>query len=206
VKELIQKVNTQSKDSYQTKLEKDSFAKPETEGERAAVKLMKYLSYVWDHIPGSVGDVNSMKQQLHAKIVCDGLPHLFATVNPADSHNPIAQVFARRDIDLDQIFNAIGPGDKKSSTRAKTLAENPVAGAQFFHLMITKFFEIILETNRGSKIGLFGKVKGWYVLKQVRDSLHLHCLLWIDGAPASPLDMKERMNSDPEFKHKLTQW
>ncbi|KAJ7342653.1 hypothetical protein DFH08DRAFT_637005, partial [Mycena albidolilacea] len=62
---------------------------PESEGEKAAAKVMKYISYVSDHIPGSVGDVNAMKQQMHSKIVCDGLPHFFATVNPADSHNPI---------------------------------------------------------------------------------------------------------------------
>ncbi|KAF8130062.1 hypothetical protein K438DRAFT_1488614, partial [Mycena galopus ATCC 62051] len=41
---------------------------------------------------------------------------------------------------------------------------------------------------------------------QVRGSLHLHLLIWIKGAPASPLDMKERMNADPEFKQKLTAW
>ncbi|KAJ7939905.1 hypothetical protein B0H13DRAFT_1572914, partial [Mycena leptocephala] len=62
---------------------------PETEGERAAVKVMKYLNYVSDHIPGSVGDINNMKQQVRSRMRCEGLPHLFATVNPADSHNPI---------------------------------------------------------------------------------------------------------------------
>jgi hypothetical protein len=41
---------------------------------------------------------------------------------------------------------------------------------------------------------------------QIRGSLHLHVLVWIDGAPASPLDMKERMNSDPNFKQKLADW
>ncbi|KAJ6573563.1 hypothetical protein DFH09DRAFT_916075, partial [Mycena vulgaris] len=79
-------------DTYQSKLEKNPFAKPETVGEKAAAKVMKYLNYVSDHIPGSVGDVNNMKQQMHSKIICEGLPHIFATVNPADSHNPIAQV------------------------------------------------------------------------------------------------------------------
>ncbi|KAJ6529958.1 hypothetical protein DFH09DRAFT_934579, partial [Mycena vulgaris] len=61
VKELLEKIDPQSMDSYQSKLEKNSFAKPESEGEKSAAKLMKYLSYVSDHIPGSVGDANSMK-------------------------------------------------------------------------------------------------------------------------------------------------
>ncbi|KAF7333268.1 ATP-dependent DNA helicase [Mycena sanguinolenta] len=208
VQELMQKIDTQSMESYQAKLEENSFAKAETPGEKAAAQVLKYISYVSDHIPGSVGDVNSMKQQMHSKIICEGLPHIFATVNPAESHNPIAQVLAGRDIDLDKIFHALGEGTKEGSIRAKTLAENPVAGAEFFHLMITKFLEIILGTKRSSKIGILGKVKGWYAVveAQVRGSLHIHLLIWIDGAPASPLDMKELMNSDPEFKQKLTAW
>ncbi|KAJ7672992.1 hypothetical protein DFH06DRAFT_1358605, partial [Mycena polygramma] len=70
------------------------------------------------------------------------------------------------------------------------------------------FFDIILGAKRASKIGILGKVKGWYaaVEAQIRGLLHLHLLIWSDGAPASPLDMKERMNSDPEFKQKLTAW
>jgi hypothetical protein len=205
---LMQKLDRESMDSYHAKLEKNSFAKPETEGEKAAADMMKYLNYVSDHIPGSVGDIANMKQECHSKIACDGLPHFFATVNPADSHNPIAQVLAGRQIDLDKIFDSLDDVAKEPSTRAKTLAENPVAGAQFFHLMVSKFFEIILGTKRATKIGILGKVKGWYaaVEAQVRGSLHTHLLIWIDGAPASPLDMKERMNSDPEFKQKLTAW
>ncbi|KAJ6597604.1 hypothetical protein DFH09DRAFT_903956, partial [Mycena vulgaris] len=74
--------------------------------------------------------------------------------------------------------------------------------------MITKFLDIILGAKRASKVGILGKVKGWYAVveAQVRGSLHLHILIWIDGAPASPLDMKERMNSDPDFKQKLAKW
>jgi hypothetical protein len=53
---------------------------------------------------------------------------------------------------------------KESSTCAKILAGNPIAGAQFFHLIVTKFLEIILGTGRASKIGILGKVKGWYAV------------------------------------------
>ncbi|KAJ7318467.1 hypothetical protein DFH08DRAFT_641858, partial [Mycena albidolilacea] len=138
--------------------------KPETVGEKAAAKVMKYLNYVSDHIPGSVGDVNNMKQQIHSKIICEGLPHFFATVNPADSHNPIAQVLAGREVDLDKLFDAMDDVNEEPSVRAKTMAENQVAGAEFFHLTITKFFDIILDAKRASKIGILGKVKGWYAV------------------------------------------
>ncbi|KAJ6529959.1 hypothetical protein DFH09DRAFT_934508 [Mycena vulgaris] len=69
------------------------------------------------------------------------------------------------------------------------------------------FLDIILGAKRASKIGILGKVKGWYAVveAQVRGSLHLHIVIWIEGAPAS-LNMKERKNSDPEFKQKLAVW
>ncbi|KAJ6620997.1 hypothetical protein B0H10DRAFT_1723852, partial [Mycena sp. CBHHK59/15] len=136
----------------------------ETKGEKVAVKVLKYFNYVSDHIPGLVGDVNNMKQQVRSRMICEGLPHFFATVNPADSHNPIAQVFAGQDIDLDKIFHAQDNSGKEPNTRAKAMAENPVAGTQFFHLMVTKFFDIILGAKRASKIGILGKVKGWYAV------------------------------------------
>jgi hypothetical protein len=160
----MQKIDTQSMDMYQSKLEKNPFVKPETVGEKAAAKVMKYLNYVSDHIPGSVGDMNNMKQQIHSKIICEGLPHFFSTVSPADSHNPIAQVLAGREVDLNKSFDAMDDVKKEPSIRAKTMAENPVAGAEFFHLMITKFFDIILGAKRVSKIGILGKVKGWYAV------------------------------------------
>lgn len=125
---------------------------------------MKYLSYISDHIPGSVGDVNTMRQQIRSKIVCHGLPHFFATVNPADAHNPIAQILAGRDIDADKIFDALDSTDKEAATCASVLANNPVAGAQFFDLMVTKFFDIILGTKRVTKIDVLGEVKGWYAV------------------------------------------
>ncbi|KAL0061500.1 hypothetical protein AAF712_011643 [Marasmius tenuissimus] len=125
IQQLLDKVDEESINTYQAKLNRNesAFPKAESEGEKAAVKLMKYLSYMSDHIPGSVGDVNTMQQQIRSKIMCDGLPHFFATVNPADSHNPIAQVLAGRDIDLDTIFHALEEDVKKEgSTRAKVLA------------------------------------------------------------------------------------
>jgi hypothetical protein len=187
------KVDNETMETYRVKLESNPFAKAESEGEKAAAQLMKHLNYVSDHVPGSVGDVNTMKQQAKSKVMCDGLPHVFATINPADAHNPIAQLLAGRDIDLNKIIDCLDKADKEGTARANLLAINPVAGAQFFHLMITKFLEIILGTKRASKIGVLGKVVGWYAVveAQVCSSLHLHLLIWIKGAPASPLDMTD---------------
>jgi predicted nucleic acid-binding Zn ribbon protein len=64
----MQKIDAQSMDTYQAKPEKNLFARPETEGEKAAAKVMKYISDVSDHIPGSVGDVNDMRSGRHTKV------------------------------------------------------------------------------------------------------------------------------------------
>ncbi|KAJ7837610.1 hypothetical protein B0H13DRAFT_1546311, partial [Mycena leptocephala] len=119
VQDLMQKIDADSMDTYRAKLDGNPFAKPETTGEKAAASVMKYLSYVSDHIPGSVGDVEKMKQEMRSTIVCEGLPHIFSTTNFADSHNPIAQVLAGREINLDKIFDVLDEGSKESSARAK---------------------------------------------------------------------------------------
>ncbi|KAJ7114994.1 hypothetical protein C8R44DRAFT_538685, partial [Mycena epipterygia] len=164
VQDLMHKIDAECMETYHAKLEKNLFAKPESEGEKAAAKVMRYNQLCFRSYSGFSGRCEQYEEQMHSKIVCDGLPHFFATVNFADSHHPIAQVLAGRDIDLDKIFHALDGMNKEPSTWAKTLAENHVAGAEFFHLMMTKFFDIILGARRASKIGVLGKVQGWYAV------------------------------------------
>ena len=45
-----------------------------------------------------------MREEIRAIMRTRGLPHLFITINPADFFNPIAQVIAGRNVDLDKFF------------------------------------------------------------------------------------------------------
>ncbi|KAF8575305.1 hypothetical protein K439DRAFT_1313537, partial [Ramaria rubella] len=161
VSEALKKVDSDSLTKLQSKLNKNPYAQPENEGEKAAFDLLNYVNYISDHISGSTAEVNSMCEKIRAIIRSRGLPHLFITINPANAHNPIAQVLAGREIDLDEFFHNLSPQSEVFEW-AKLIAENLVAGAKAFKVLIDAFLEFILGVNRHNKTGVFGKVDSYY--------------------------------------------
>ncbi|KAJ3720728.1 hypothetical protein DFJ43DRAFT_962798, partial [Lentinula guzmanii] len=85
-------ISSSTIESYTEKLKKNPFARAETEGEQAASTLIRYVNYVADHIPGSMAEIQRMRQEMFSIVNCDGLPHIFLTLNPSDTNNPVAQV------------------------------------------------------------------------------------------------------------------
>ena len=67
--------------------------------------------------------------------------------------------------------------------RYKLIANNPVAGARFFHFITEMFIKHVLGVGEKHR-GLYGDTEAFYatVEQQGRLTLHLHMLLWIKGA------------------------
>jgi hypothetical protein len=97
--------------------------------------------------------------------VMNGPPSLWITINPTDTQDPVAQVFAGEDINLDNFDNTVGPD---THTRACIIAGDPYAAAKFFHFTV----KIVLEELFGIKghhhlssiqcqEGIYGMVKGY---------------------------------------------
>ncbi|KAJ7347070.1 hypothetical protein DFH08DRAFT_701004 [Mycena albidolilacea] len=149
VHELFYQIESETITTYQAKLKKNPFAKAETQGEKAVAELLKYVDYISDKIPGSIGEVKDRQQEMFSVSNCEGLPHVFMTLNTADTKNLIAQVLAGRDIDLDKLFHDMKP-NAESSERAQFIALNPVAGAEFFHLSVWVLIEILLASGKTS--------------------------------------------------------
>jgi hypothetical protein len=108
---------------------------PASEAEEAVVSLMRYLDLVSHHIEGSNAEVTTMREEMRALTRDSGTPSLFFTLNPADTYNPLCSFLAGKDIDLNALFDK---PDSRFTTfdRARTLADNPTAGAEFFKLMV----------------------------------------------------------------------
>ena len=70
------------------------------------------------------------------------------------------------------------PSILSNDQRASLIAQNPVAGARFFHLMITSFITHVLGVNTNHR-GLYGYTDTYYgtVEQQGRLTLHLHMML-----------------------------
>ena len=147
-----------------------------------------------------------MREELRALARDSGTPSVFFTLNPADTYNPLASYLAGQDIDLDALFSR---PDSRFTTldRARSLAANPVAGAEFFHLMVDQFTNVFLGFERECKRGVFGRVKHYYgvIEAQNRGSLHLHILIWLEGA-LSPLEIQKKATVDADFKLRFFRW
>ncbi|KAF8132270.1 hypothetical protein EV363DRAFT_1397930 [Boletus edulis] len=77
-------------------------------------------------------------------------PSLWVTINPCDLHDPVVQVFAGEEIDMDHFEQSLGPNNRVES-----------------------------------RTGILGHLSGYYgvVEAQGRGTLHVHMLLWLEGAP-----------------------
>ncbi|KIJ42105.1 hypothetical protein M422DRAFT_123886, partial [Sphaerobolus stellatus SS14] len=177
--------------------------KPDNDSEKAATELLKYVQYVSKEITGSSAEVNAMREEIRSIIRSRGLPHLYVTINPADFHNPLFQIFAGREIDMNKFFDKAA-GNAEAFIRAKTVAENPIAAAKGFEYLINGFTNILLGCKRPDKIGIFGKVDSYYgvVEAQGRGSLHCHFFVWLEDG-LSPNEVKEKAMQDPVWKQSL---
>ncbi|KAJ7692073.1 hypothetical protein B0H17DRAFT_1159660 [Mycena rosella] len=118
-------------------------------------------------------------------------PSIWATINLLDTNDPIAQVLAGADIDLDNFVAAAGPD------RAER------AMPEFFHLTINVILQEIfgIHAIKGGRIrrrkGILGTVNGYIstVEAQGRGTLHLHILMWLRGAPNS-IQMSELLRTE----------
>ncbi|THV02145.1 hypothetical protein K435DRAFT_610217, partial [Dendrothele bispora CBS 962.96] len=140
VNALLEKISDSTVESYTEKLKKNPFARPETEGEKAAADLINYVNYVAEHVPGSMAEIQSMREEMFSIVNTDGLPHIFLTLNPTDTNNPIAQVIAGRDVDLDKFFDDLKPGSENLE-RSTFISQNPVAAAEFFDISVKNLLE-----------------------------------------------------------------
>jgi hypothetical protein len=175
-----------------------------------AVRVLRsQLSAVKTKVQGSDESRISIRGKIWGTSVLHNPPTLWVTINPADMQDPIAQVLAGADIDLDSFCKTAGPD---SVDRAFNMACDPFASAKFFHLMIGTILEVLMgvTTSRNSNIsrkeGIFGMVQSYIgtVEAQGRGSLHLHLLVWLTGAPTAS-ELKSAL-SDYRFREKVKQY
>ncbi|KAJ7475396.1 hypothetical protein B0H11DRAFT_1917799 [Mycena galericulata] len=153
-------------------------------------KLRKHLTSLRSRVPGTDESRISVRSQIWGMNLRFNPPSIWATINLADTSDPVAQVLAGKDIDMDRFIATAGP-DREA--RAINVASDPYAAAEFFHYMV----RVLLEEAFGIKIqkkgkfdrrpGIVGLVNGYIgtVEAQGRGTLHLHILFWLAGSPSS---------------------
>ncbi|KAF5321196.1 hypothetical protein D9619_001956 [Psilocybe cf. subviscida] len=173
---------------------------------RAIQILRHHLRAVRTRVKGTDESRNHVRPKIWGTNLVFNPPSLWVTINPADMQDPIAQVLAGIDIDLDKFSELVGP---TSSERGANIASDPFASAEFFHLMIKTILEKLFGFSRKTtgkherKQGILGHVQSYIgtVETQGRGSLHLHMLLWLQDAPTSH-EMQELLKTEA-FKDRI---
>ena len=94
-----------------------------------------------------------MRNEIWSLISYFGAPSWFITFSPADNMHPISLYSA----DTQETFS---PELRPENERYRLIAENPVAGAQFFHFIVELFIKHVLGVNQDHP-GLYGKTAAY---------------------------------------------
>ena len=126
-------------------------------------QLRKHVSTICAKVMGTDESCMKICSQIWSTTTMFGPPSLWITINPSDTNDPIAQVFAGCDINLDNFMNSDGP---RQDTRAATIASDPYATSEFFHFIIQAVLEELMGIQGHSpyksgikrKPGIFGHI------------------------------------------------
>ncbi len=169
----------------------------------AVQALRTELTAIRSKVPGTDESRRTLWSKIWSTNVMFNPPNLWITVNPNDTHDPIAQVIAGENIDLDNFLAHVGP---TAMVQAKTIATDPYASMKFFHLIaqctLNTLLGIKVESGRGRHVitretGIFGTVNAYVgcVEAQGRGSLHMHVLVWLKGSMTAS-DMETALQSE----------
>jgi hypothetical protein len=174
----------------------------------AVRRLRKHTHATSGRVMGSDQSRYQLRSQIWSTSIIFGPPTLWITINPTDLHDPIAQVFAGENIDLDHFSPEIGPNTQK---RAELIAADPYAAAKFFHFIIHVILKDLFGVNVTnyqvhSRMGVLGEVSAYFgtVESQGRGTLHLHLLLWLKHSPNAD-DMVTMLKSS-NFRDKIVKY
>jgi len=170
-----------------------------------AVRVLRCNVYATvSQVNGSNQSHVQLRSQILSTCIMKNPASLWVTINPTDLHDPIAQVFAGEDINMDYFFTTLGPDQDQ---QARNIAQDSYAAVKFFHFLI----RTILETLFGikvtdfqvyNKVGIFGCVSAYFgtVESQGQGTLHFHLLLWLENAPQAE-EIREFLKSSVFRSH-----
>jgi hypothetical protein len=200
IADRLMNVDTGVLDDLSQRLLKGERVKPVTDEEKACYKLISDLDHVGGHVQGSLTSKRYMRNEIWSLISYVGAPSWFITFAPADSKHPICLYYA----DTKETFR---PDIRSSNECYRLIANNPVASARFFHVMVQMFIKHVLGVDQDHP-GLYGNTSAYYgtVEQQGRLTLHLHLLLWISGS-LTPQEIRDKiMDVNSDFQKKMVEY
>ena len=153
--------------------------------------LRSQITAVRANVQGTDESRKIIRTKIWSATVILNPPNLWITINLSDTQDPIVQVMAGIEIDLDKFDSMVGLSSKECNS---TIAKDPYALAHFFHLVIQVILEELFgltAAKGGKKIqrkpGIVGELKAYIgsVKAQGRGRLHLYIIMWLVGGPTA---------------------
>ncbi|KAF9489760.1 hypothetical protein BDN71DRAFT_1435175 [Pleurotus eryngii] len=174
--------------------------------------FQKHLTGLRAKVMGTDESWYSIRSQIWGCTLANGPPSLWLMINPSDINDPIAQALAGEDINLDDFVAEHGPD---ATTHSINITSDPFTASEFFHLTIKAMLEHLFSLSsdkRSSKArlkrkpGIVGTVKAYISTVEVqgRGMLHLHLLIWLEGASTAQ-EMTTALFTE-EFCQKAHTW
>src|ERR1700730_11215919 len=193
-------LDSQVIESVSQRMAKGEIVKPVNDQESKCFQMLKDLDHIGSKVQGSTTQKKNMRNEIWSLINYLGAPSWYITLSPADVKSPICLYYA----DTNEKFH---PQILEDNERYRLIANNPVAGARFFHFMIQAFIKHVLGVGTDHP-GIYGKTSAYYgtVEQQGRLTLHLHMLLWILNA-LTPKEIRDQiMDKNSDFQKKLVEY
>jgi hypothetical protein len=157
--------------------------------------LINNMRIISSFNPESYGEKIRLRNLIFGKIGRLGIPLIWFTLNPHDIGNIFVVKLAGEDVMIDET-------GVKSRLLQLTL-KNPSLVAQYFHTIITAFFDSFFKCL-SKEAGIFGTTSSYFgvVESTTRMMLHLHGFAWLTGNFGAA-ELPQKLMSDSQFKGRL---
>ncbi|KAF8575055.1 hypothetical protein K439DRAFT_1277718, partial [Ramaria rubella] len=135
-------------------MKNDEMVMAVTEDEKACYRLLNDLDHVSSHVDGSGTIRKFMRNECWSLLAYLGAPTWYITFSPADVKHPIALYLAAHKERIRPVLNI-------NEANYQLIADNPVASARFFQIIVQTFLKHVIGLNK-KETGLYGRSSGYY--------------------------------------------
>ncbi|KDN38232.1 hypothetical protein RSAG8_09631, partial [Rhizoctonia solani AG-8 WAC10335] len=153
--------------------------------------LKRFITTAGAKVMGSDASRAAYRSQIWSTMLIKNPPSLWVTINPNDLHESRVRKYWPK--------------------RAENITKDPYASTQYFHYIINLVLEQLFGISvHGRKIdasmGVLGRLSAYFgvVEAQGRGSLHVHMVLWLEGAPSS--DTMHNLLSESSFRKRVAEY
>ncbi|KAF8581862.1 hypothetical protein K439DRAFT_1306689, partial [Ramaria rubella] len=119
------------------RMKNDELVKAVTEDEKACYQLISDFDHVSSYVEGSSITRKVMRNECWSLLAYLGAPTWYITFAPADVEHPIALYLAAHKERIRPVLNV-------NDSNNKLIADNPVASARFFNILVQAFLKHVI--------------------------------------------------------------